>query len=72
MQELGEGLKTLKGVGTPREDQQSQTNLDPWGLSETEPPTKEHTQAELRPWHMGSRWAAQTPCGSNNGREGCP
>jgi hypothetical protein len=24
------------------------TNLDPWGLSETEPPTKEHTLAGLR------------------------
>ena len=29
------------------------TNLDPWELLETEPPTKEHTQAGLRaPEHM--------------------
>lgn len=25
------------------------TNLDPWGLSETEVPTKEHTQVNLSP-----------------------
>jgi hypothetical protein len=26
------------------------SNLDPWGFSETEPPTKEPTQAELKSW----------------------
>jgi hypothetical protein len=31
-------------IGTPQEDQKS-TNLDPWQISETEQPTKEHTQA---------------------------
>lgn len=29
------------------------TNLDPWGLSKTEPPTKEHAQAgPMSPVHM--------------------
>ena len=28
---------------------QESTNLDPWELSESEPPTKEHTWARLRP-----------------------
>jgi hypothetical protein len=47
MEDLGEELRTPKGIGTPQEDQQSQTKLDPWGLPETEPPTKEHTRAGL-------------------------
>jgi hypothetical protein len=34
IEELGEGRPTLS------------INLDPWELSETEPLTKEHTQAE--------------------------
>ena len=29
------------------------TTLDPWQLSETEPPTKEHKRAELRPHLIG-------------------
>ena len=40
VEELKEGLRDLKRTRTPQEDQQS-TNLDPWGLPETEPPTKE-------------------------------
>ena len=38
MEELKESLKVLNGV-----------NLDLWELSETESPTKEHTQARLMP-----------------------
>ena len=38
---------TLKGILT--ETLTESTNLDPWRLSETEPPTKEQTQAGLRP-----------------------
>ena len=30
-EELGEGLRAWKGIGTPQEDQHP-TNLDPWGL----------------------------------------
>lgn len=37
-----EGLQRAKGTGTPKEDQRSQLTL---GLSETEPPTREHAQA---------------------------
>jgi hypothetical protein len=37
-----EGLRDPEGIEIPQEDQQS-TNLDPWGLPETEPPTKEPT-----------------------------
>ena len=50
MEEYGEGLQAPKEIGIPQEDNQSQLT---WtlGLSETEPPTKEHTQAELRPLH---------------------
>jgi hypothetical protein len=43
MEELGEGLKELKGMATPQEDQQSQPTPDPWEFPETKPPTKEHT-----------------------------
>jgi hypothetical protein len=48
MGEQEEGLWAPKGKGTPQEDQES-TNLHPWGLSESEPPTKEHAQAGPRP-----------------------
>ena len=48
MKELGEGPRALEGTEVPQEDQQS-TNLDPWGLSETEPPTKKHTLTEPSP-----------------------
>ena len=38
MEELGEGLKELKGMATPQEEQQYP--LDPWELLETKLPTK--------------------------------
>jgi hypothetical protein len=38
----GGGLKALKGIGTSQEDQQI-NYLGSLGLSETEPPTREHT-----------------------------
>jgi hypothetical protein len=41
VEELGEGLRELKGIGTLQENQLSQLTLDPWRLLETEPPTKE-------------------------------
>jgi hypothetical protein len=47
----GTGGRTAgpKGIGTPQEDQQSQLT---WTLrAETEPPTKEQTQAGSRPPH---------------------
>jgi hypothetical protein len=30
-------------------------NLDPWDLSDTRPPTKHQTLADMRPWHIYSR-----------------
>jgi hypothetical protein len=41
---LGEEVKAPVEIGTPQEDHQSQLP-DPWGFSESELPTKEHTQA---------------------------
>jgi hypothetical protein len=39
------------------------THLDPWELSDTEPPTKEHTQTGVGPQNISSRCAAKSPCG---------
>ena len=47
MGELGEELQTPKGIGTSQEPTEL-TNLDPWKLTETEPPTKEHIRAGTR------------------------
>ena len=51
-----------KGIGTPQEDQQNQLTLKPFGLSENEPPTKEHTQAGPR--SLQSYVSAFSSCGS--------
>jgi hypothetical protein len=48
MEELGKELRDPKQIGTTQEDQQL-IKLDPWGISESEPPTKEHTWAGFRP-----------------------
>ena len=45
----------------------------PWVLSETEPPTKEHTQAVPGSLHICSRCAAQSSSGSSDNWIGdCP
>jgi hypothetical protein len=44
MEELGEGLKELKGIATPYEEQQYQLTRK---LPGTKSPTKEHTWAGL-------------------------
>lgn len=44
------------------------TNMDPWGLSETEPLTKEYTWAGQL--HICSRCAVQSLCGSPNNWNG--
>jgi hypothetical protein len=41
MEELKKRLRDPKRTGTPQEDQQSLTNLDLWGLTGFESPTKE-------------------------------
>lgn len=38
-----------KGEGHPTERTRVLTNPDPWKLPETELPTRQHTQASLRP-----------------------
>jgi hypothetical protein len=67
--ELGDSYRKIegrisvpKGTGTPQEDQQSQLAWI-WE-SESEPPTKEHTQAGPRTPHSCSRCAAWSSCGS--------
>jgi hypothetical protein len=48
-EELGNWLRNPKEIETPTVS----TNLDPWGLSKTETPTKEHSWTEYRhPAHM--------------------
>ena len=42
------GIEGTEGDGNPIGRPTVSTNLDPWELPETEPPTKEHTQAGLR------------------------
>ena len=50
MEELGEGLREMKGITILQKDQQLVlTTMDPWELPDTKPPTKEHTWAGLRP-----------------------
>jgi hypothetical protein len=51
MEELGEGDCNPIGRTTVS------TNLDPWELPETKPPTKEHTWAGPWPSHMKQRTA---------------
>ena len=48
MEDGGEGTEGTEGDGNPTGRTTVSTNLDPWELPETEPPTKEHTQAGLR------------------------
>ena len=42
IEELGEGLKELKGSVDPIGKPAVSTNLDPWEILETEPPTRQH------------------------------
>jgi hypothetical protein len=41
-------IEGTEGDGNPIGRPTVSTNLDPWELPETKPPTKEHTQADLR------------------------
>jgi hypothetical protein len=43
MEELVESLKALKGIKTPKGGSIESTNLDFCVLSDTKPPTEEHT-----------------------------
>lgn len=55
-EELGEGLKELKRMSTPRP--KVPTNLEPWEQPEIKPQTKQHTRAGPRPRHICSRGLA--------------
>ena len=82
-QTLEGGLNTYVRVGGsiegPEEDANpagrptESTNLAPWYLSESEPPTQEHTWVGTRPhWHICSRQAAQSlwqPCLASVGKD---
>ena len=50
MEELGEGLKDLNGDRNPTRGPTQSPNLDLWELTETEPPTKEPSQAGTPPF----------------------
>ena len=48
----GRVVGRIEGLGGDKDSTRrptESTNLDPWGLPETEPPTKELTWSELRP-----------------------
>jgi len=45
----GGRIEGTEGAKNPTGRPTESTNPDPWELSETKPPTKEHTQAGLRP-----------------------
>jgi hypothetical protein len=49
MEELGEGLKELKGIATPLEEQQYKLTQTPSKLPGTQLPTIEHIWAGLTP-----------------------
>ena len=55
--ELGDSYGRVGGrIEGPEEDRGplGRTNVDPWKLSETEPPTREHAQAGLGPHTHGA------------------
>ena len=44
------GLRDLEGSRITQEDLNGSTNLGLWEITETEPPTKEHSRVGLRPF----------------------
>ena len=49
MEEWGIELNEPEGSRTAQDDPTESTHLGPWGLTETEPPTKVHTGAGHKP-----------------------
>jgi len=49
MGELRGKIEGPERDGNPTGRPKESTNLDPWEVSESEPPTKEHTGARMRP-----------------------
>lgn len=60
MEELEEGLKALKGMGTPQEDQQSQLIWTPGSSGRLSHQPKNRHGLECGPQHICSRCAAQS------------
>ena len=46
---IGEKLEESEEEGNPVEGPAVSVNLDPWDHSNTEPPTRQHTPADMRP-----------------------
>lgn len=48
-------IEAAEGEGDPIWRPHKSTNLDPWGIPETELPIRQHTGAGGRPWHIQRR-----------------
>jgi len=50
-EELKEPCVKIEGARSSKDTTRRpiESNLDPWGLTGTEPPTKEHAESRLRP-----------------------
>lgn len=72
MEELEEGLKALKGMGTPQEDQQSQLIWTPGSSGRLSHQPKNIHGLEWGPQHICSRRAARSPFESPNKTEALP
>ena len=66
MEELEEGLKGLKGMGTPQEDQQSQLTWTPGSSQRLSHQPKSIYKMGIGAWHVCSRNGTQSPCGFPN------
>ena len=66
MKELGEGLKALKGIGTPQEDQQCQLTWTPGSCQRLSHQLKSEHGLDAGPWHIYSRGL---PCLASVGEE---
>ena len=73
MEKLGKVLSTLKGIGTPQEDQQCQLTWIPESSQRLSNQLNNINELEQGPQHIWSRHAAQYPYGSpNNWGRGSP
>ena len=74
MEELGEGLRGLKGIGTPQEDQKSQLTWTLRGSQRLNHQPKSEHGLDLGSLCGGSRCAVWSSCGSpdNPGSVACP
>lgn len=64
MEELEEGLRAWKAIGTPQEDQMSQLTHIQGGSERLNHLSKSMHRLDLGPGHICSRHSAQSSCGS--------